>query len=257
MTWQKIVLTFPITEIPSMVTDAREKKWLTELIGLSPLDVTAHLEERWRRADSYGFPELASLLRSVRVESLLLFKGIPYITLFLREEVISAGRCRSLAGYVHKHRLYLRRDCDAGEFQERLDRFDLQEPVLRDLVRFLEVFGGLRESEPNYAGGFEFPDEVDPIGYRFNLTDDPRHENSYPCLFDSRGGDLLAVYPDGRTAWCCMEDWGRGGAVRPVAGSIRETMRRYADFRTSEFMPFGGDTYWEDSWSERKKETDE
>ena len=253
-----IVLTFPFTDIPSVVTDVREREWLSELSGLSALDVTAHLEERWRHAESYGFSELAALLRSGRVESLLISRGVPYITVFLREAVISTEHYPSLADYVHKERLYVRRACDRSEFQERLDRFDLQEPVLRDLVRFLEVFGGLRESEPNYAGGFVFPDEVDPIGYQFNLTDDPRCENSYPCLFDSRGGDLLAVYPDGRTAWCCIEDWGLGGPVRPVAQSLRETVRRYAAFRASEIMPFdGSNAFWDNAWSQRRKQTDQ
>ena len=258
MPGQNIVLTFPFTDIPSVVTDVREREWLSELSGLSALDVTAHLEERWRRAQDYGFSELASLLRSGRVESLLISRGVPYITVFLRGAVISAESFPSLAGYVYKERLFVRRACDRSEFQERLDRFDLQESVLRDLVRFLEVFGGLRESEPDYAGGFVFPTEVDSIGYRFDLTDDPRCENSYPCLFDSRGGDLLAVYPDGRTAWCCIEDWGLGGPVRPVARSLRETVRRYAAFRASEFMPFdGSNAYWDNAWSQRRKPTDE
>jgi hypothetical protein len=105
-------------------------------------------------------------------------------------------------------------------------------PVSDSFVEFNCVFAGLRESEPNLAGGFLLVDEWktfrDRLG-KYASYREPAQLKKWGdsvVVFHARNGNHVLMNPDGKLAWDVMQEQ----RVDEKWKSFDEFIEHYADY---------------------------
>ena len=227
----------PVTRTPETVVDPLEKEWTDALLGLGGNEIKKLLNDRWRCVQDQGFARLARMLEEGMPYSVVETNGIVWLKVHVSKYIAMDTAIQTLA-------LYVRRPFQKDESSQCLERFDLTTNTRHELTTFVMNFGGLRDMEPRHAGSFLEPPHVDTIGTWCEDVD-LKEATDFPVFYCAANGDLLGVFPDGRTGWYCTEDLPLGCPVRPFGRNISDTVFKWAN--CNDYID--GCIYFDDDWS--------
>lgn len=199
--------------------------WLRQMVGNTPDGVRTIVEKRWSSISHDSLHALKTRLLEFTPRGIVVYEGEAWLVmerplpLHKRE-----GQARDIT--------LLAPPPDAGAVTRGLDRFKFADsPLFRE---FVENFGSLRESIPNYAGDFRVPKEWESLYDYWGEDEGMGYGKWYTewsnalVLYVSLSGDMLLLHPRGNIAWIYLEG---GVPPRPIADDFEGFIRYYTDYR--------------------------
>lgn len=180
--------------------------WFLQFLPLGPGEVSSTLSRQWKglkkplaELRDHLLPVRNVALTGRRGEAFLeICRGIPFAAI---TEVPLDERWMSMYLQPPQHR---------EKVLKKIKEFNL--PKTKSFIDFNCVFSGLRDSEPDSAGGFEPVDKWRPFRDRlgkfaeYREPEDLRKWGDAVVIFHARNGNHVLMDSDGRLAWDVMQE---------------------------------------------------
>jgi len=208
---------YPSVAVPANTEDV--DPWIKKLLHSDVASATNLLNARIS-SDSVGLEPLVRRMSEFVPCQVSFSSGVGYLRCTRRYKDVTSGQ------YMYDA-LYIAQPMPDQLLRSRLDYFDQS---VRPLAKtFLLRFAGSGEEMEGTAGHFTFLHW--PTASDFGS----RNDESFGDWRDARlfyaamNGDSVFIKPDGSTAWHVIET----DAMIPIASTLEEFIRIYADFRTT------------------------